>query len=279
MHPANHARSAYAKSTTAFRLPIQSNPASYTLTSVPNEISALQETAISETSSPHPARGGKAIRWFELSLVLLVCFGASLFASIKFVATGQPATQPRQAVDWGYLFLQEVVGLLLLGYVLWRRRLTFRDLGLTWSPADPLAGVLVALAAYLSYAVGYTLIHLANQAVFHSAEPSAAATRQIFGHASLLSIPLLVLNPLFEELIVRAYLMKEIRALTGSWLLAGAVSVAIQTAYHLYYGWVGALALGFQFLIFSLYYAKKQKATPIVVAHCFFDVWAMSRIW
>ncbi|MGA3129221.1 MAG: CPBP family intramembrane glutamic endopeptidase [Terracidiphilus sp.] len=246
---------------------------------MPNDIAVPEESSTEEAAPPDLARNGKALRWFELSLVLVVCFSSSLLASFRFLTNGADAAQPRQSADWGYLLFQEIIGLLLLGYVLWRRRMTFRDLGLSWSPGDPLAGILVAVAAYFSYVVGYTLIHLANQTFFHTAAQAGSVARQIFGHPTLLSIPLLFLNPLFEELIVRAYLMKEIRELTGSWLLAGAVSVAIQTAYHLYYGWVGALCLGFQFLVFSIYYANKRRATPIVVAHCIFDVWAMSRLW
>lgn len=250
-----------------------------TLEAVSNETSAPQESSTRAATSPEPAREEKAVRWFELSLVLLVCFGSSLITSFHFVTAGDATAYPQKGVDWGYLILQEVMGLLLLGYVLWRRRMTFRDLGLSWSPGQPITGVFLAAAAYLSYAVGYTLIHLAHQASYHAVAQAGTSARQIFGHPSLLSIPLMILNPLFEELIVRAYLMKEIRALTGSWLLAGAVSVAVQTAYHLYYGWVTALSLGFQFLVYSIYYAKKQRATPIVVAHAIMDVWAMSQLW
>lgn len=246
---------------------------------MPDEISAPQESSTTEPAPQEPARESKAIRWFELSLVLLVCFGSSLITSIHFVIAGDATSYPQQGVDWGYMILQEVIGLLLLAYVLWRRRMTFRDLGLTWSPGQPLIGAFVAVAAYLSYAVGYTLIHLARQAVFHAVAQAGPSARQVFGHPSLLSIPLLILNPLFEELIVRAYLMKEIRALTGSWLLAGAASVIIQTTYHLYYGWVGALSLGFQFLVYSIYYARKQRATPIVLAHAIMDTWAVSQLW
>jgi len=56
-------------------------------------------------------------------------------------------------------------------------------------------------------------------------------------------IPFSLLNPFFEELIVRAYLMTEIMDLTGSAMLAIATSVLLQASYHLYYGWFGALAL------------------------------------
>jgi len=156
--------------------------------------------------------------------------------------------------------------------------MTYRDLGLRWSLRDLLAGITVAVAAYFSYFIGYGLIYSAHHAIVHTAAQTGSTARQIFGHPSFLSIPLVILNPFFEELIVRAYLMKEIRELTGSWLLAGAASVAVQTTYHLYYGWVGALSLSFQFAFFSVYYAKSQKATPIVVAHGIFDAWGMLRL-
>jgi membrane protease YdiL (CAAX protease family) len=244
-----------------------------------NEISAPQEPSTGEAAPRELASREKALRWFELGLVLSVSFGTSLLASFRFVTYGAGAAQPQQTADWSYLIFQEVVGLLLLGYVLWRRRMTFRDLGLRWSSSTPLVGVLIAVAGYLSYAVGYTLIHLVYRALFHSAAQIGPTPHQVFGHPTLLSIPLVVLNPLFEEMIVRAYLMKEIRDLTGSWLLAGAASVVVQTTYHLYYGWLGALSLGFQFLVFSIYYARKQKATPVVLAHGILDVWGMSQLW
>jgi membrane protease YdiL (CAAX protease family) len=80
------------------------------------------------------------------------------------------------------------------------------------------------------------------------------------------------LNPFFEELIVRAYLMTEVLDLTGSSTLAVALSVALQFAYHLSYGWAAAISLSFQFLIFALYYAFTRRALPIIVAHSLFDI-------
>jgi len=56
-------------------------------------------------------------------------------------------------------------------------------------------------------------------------------------------------------------------------------SVAVQFSYHLYYGWAGAIALSFQFLIFALYYSHSRRALPIIAAHGFFDIWALFRLW
>jgi len=88
----------------------------------------------------------------------------------------------------------------------------------------------------------------------------------------------MLLNPFFEELIVRAYLMTEIGELTGSWILAVGVSVVFQAGYHIYYGWPVAVSLGFQFLVFALYYAKTRRAAPIILAHGIFDFWALIRL-
>ena len=66
-----------------------------------------------------------------------------------------------------------------------------------------------------------------------------------------MAVPYSLLNPFFEELTVRAYLMSEVQDLTGSMNLAAFLSVVVQFSYHLYYGWTGAIALSFQFLIFG----------------------------
>lgn len=80
------------------------------------------------------------------------------------------------------------------------------------------------------------------------------------------------INPIFEELIVRAYLMTEVKSLTGSTALAVVLSVLLQTSYHFYQGGLLALSLGIVFLIFSLYYARTNRILAPMVAHMIFDV-------
>ena len=93
-----------------------------------------------------------------------------------------------------------------------------------------------------------------------------------------MGIAFCLLNPFFEELVVRAYLMTEITELTGSTVWAFILSVVVQFSYHLYYGWAGAISLSFQFLVFALYYAHSRRALPVVLAHDFFDVYGMLRL-
>jgi len=72
--------------------------------------------------------------------------------------------------------------------------------------------------------------------------------------------------------------MTEVVQLTGSSALAVFLSVAVQFSYHLYYGWAGAISLAFLFLTLALYYARARRALPVIVAHGFFDIYALLRL-
>ncbi len=169
--------------------------------------------------------------------------------------------------------LQESIALLLLAYVLSRRNLRFTDLGL-----DGGVGLLVAGASYLAYVLGSLFVQTVHHAIYGNFAKSLSG-RDFFGHPPATVIPFILLNPFFEELIVRAYLMTEVRDLTGSSALAIAISVIAQFSYHLYYGWAGAISLSFQFLIFALYYARSRNILPVIVAHGLFDIYGMARLW
>jgi membrane protease YdiL (CAAX protease family) len=219
----------------------------------------------------------KRLRWFELCLVLLTACVPAFVNSLEFYLHGRDILPLIQRSNWDTRILVEITGLMLLGYVLLRRKRSFRDIGLRWSMRDLGIGVLVTIAAYVAYVIGYYLIHFALHPWFSSTQQGQTA-HDLYAHPSAMSIFLVLLNPFFEELIVRAYLMTEIAELTRSWVLAAAVSTIVQASYHLYYGWMGMLSLSFQFLIFSIYYAKARKALPVIVAHGIFDLVALIRL-
>jgi membrane protease YdiL (CAAX protease family) len=164
----------------------------------------------------------KRRRWFELFLVLLVAFGAPFINSLAVLRTGPSATSYISGSRWLGAMVQEVAALLVLGYVLSRRNLSFRDIGLRWSMREVGAGLLVTVVAYLMYAVGSLLIH------FLPIHMSSANARSFYVSPSAMIIPFSLLNPFFEELIVRAYLMTEIMNLTGSYALAIVASLGVQ---------------------------------------------------
>ena len=220
----------------------------------------------------------KSLRWFEICLVIVVAFGSYFLTSLNVLEHGAGALPHPQNGRWIVGIIQEATGLCLLGYVLLRRGIGFRQLGLRWSFREVGEGLLVAAASYLIYTVGYSIVHSLVRGIFPSAT-SGVTFHQVFAHPSIMAIPLFLLNPFFEELIVRAYLMTEIQALTGSWVTAAATSVAVQTSYHLYYGWEGALSLAFQFLVFSAYYATTRRVTPVIIAHGIFDFIGLLQVW
>jgi hypothetical protein len=217
-----------------------------------------------------PTASEARLRWFELTLVLLLTIGGSIASAIAILIYG-PAVAPPSNLRWIASGFHEVLGVVLLGYVLRRHGGRFRDIGLRWSWRDILAGAAVTVVSYLAYRSagrGLWLLHYALFGTF----PHAATARDLFGHGSYVMLLQMLLNPFYEELVVRAYLMTEVIELTGSTTLAVLLSVVVQTSYHLYYGLWTALALGVQFLVFSLYFARWRRALPLVLAHGYFDL-------
>lgn len=242
-------------------------------------VSAPTTLATAESSVTPP--GGpverKRQRWFELCLVLLIAVGGNLYNSLYILNDGLTAEMRVTNTRWLLGTGHEVASLLLLGYVLWNSGRRPSDIGLRWSFRDLGVGTLIAVASYVAYATANTFIYFLYVRLSGN-PPTAHAPRAIFGGFSIFAVPYSLVNPLFEELIVRAYLMTEIRYLTGSAALAVFVSVAVQFSYHLYYGWWIALSIAFQLLVLALYYARWRRALPLIVAHEIFDLYGLVRL-
>lgn len=215
---------------------------------------------------PEVLVGAGRQRWFEVGLVLLVTCGGAFLNALYILINGPNAAPHISNAGWLTGIVQEVAGLLLLAYVLSRRSLRFKYLGLRWSLRDVGVGLLVASVSFAAYLLGSTVVHLLHYGLYGSLAKGSSGS-DFFAHPSIAAIPFSLLNPFFEELIVRAYLMTEVSDLTGSSTLAVVASVAVQFSYHLYYGWAGAISLSFQFLVFALYYMRSRRALPIIVAH------------
>src|SRR6267154_1579222 len=194
--------------------------------------------------------GEKRQRWFELFLVLLMAIGGSLLQSLYLLHFGPSAAPRISSARWLIGLVHEATGLLLLGYG----------------------------GSYAAYVCGSMVVQFVHNIMYGSLVTGPTG-QDFFAHPGVAALPFALLNPFFEELTVRAYLMTEVLDLTDSSLLAVALSVAVQFSYHLYYGWAGAIALSFQFLIFALFYSHSRRALPIIAAHGFFDIWALFRLW
>jgi membrane protease YdiL (CAAX protease family) len=220
----------------------------------------------------------KRIAGSSCPLFSFVAFAGAFLSSV-YVLNNGPSPGPhtsnaRRSIN----IVHEITSRFLLRYVLSRGNLRFRDLGLhclcaTWDWVHSLAG-----ASYAMYAMGHALTHFLHNAIFSSPARNLTA-RDFFAHPAVLFVPFSIVNPFFEELIARAYPMTEVKDLTGSSALAVLISDAVQSSYHLCYGWEGAIALSFLFLTFALYYPRSRRAVPLIVARGFFDICALVRLW
>lgn len=220
----------------------------------------------------------KRRRWFELCLVLLVSYGSPILNSLYLLVSGPVAMPHISSLRWSIGIVQEMAALLLLGYVLSRRGHGFKSLGLRWSFRDAGIGVLVFGLSVFAYVVGASIVQVVHFWAYSTVVHGHTA-QDFFASPSLVFIPFSLLNPFFEELIARAYLMTEVVELTRSRSLAVILSVGLQFSYHLYYGWIGATSLAFVFLAFALYYVYARRALPVIVAHAFFDIIAFLRLF
>jgi membrane protease YdiL (CAAX protease family) len=99
----------------------------------------------------------------------------------------------------------------------------------------------------------------------------------MFGTAlGFLPVLYVLLNPFYEELLVRAFLISEMEAIYRGTALAVLASVALQTSYHLYQGLPMALSHIPAFLLFSLYFVRTRRILPVIFAHMLMDVSALA---
>jgi hypothetical protein len=96
----------------------------------------------------------RRVRWLELSLVLVIAFGGSFLSSLYVMKAGKAGLPMISEFRWARGFVQEIPCLFLLGYILSRRRKSFRDIGLRWSVRDLAVGLGLTLVSYLAYIIG-----------------------------------------------------------------------------------------------------------------------------
>jgi len=217
------------------------------------------------------------LRVAELILVMGVAFAGPIFAAIYEVITHRPTQTPDTVGAFVYYgLIHEALAIAVLAYVLFRQGRGLKDLGLTFRWPDVPISLLIAFASYVAFYVGYAVLVRNPQSLAQQAGSRADQTHTYLDAGLALGPVLFVLlNPFYEELIARAYVMSEVKDLTGSGALAVAISVALQTVYHLYQGVIMAVATGAGFLIFSLYYARSRRITPIILAHLYLDALAL----
>lgn len=96
-------------------------------------------------------------------------------------------------------------------------------------------------------------------------------------NAGALLLLLVVVSPVFEEAVVRAYLMTRLRdlGLGPVWCVLG--STIAQISYHLHTGLILGPGYAAIFLVFSLYFVRFRNLPVVILAHFYIDIgwWAV----
>jgi membrane protease YdiL (CAAX protease family) len=240
----------------------------------------VQEAPLTETPQPTAIVCDRKTRVLDAAVVLLVALWYPFYGCVLYAIYGDVSFSFRNAaaMRYSHMILYETVSLLVLAWVLRRQGRPFGDIGLKISFAEVLRSFPLFVVTYIALFVFSIVVQAAALAVTgHYAKPHVPNLFE--GGALIGGILVVFVNPWFEELIVRAFLMTELKALTGKAWVAVAVSTLVQAAYHLYQGWLGALSVGTVFLVFSFYFAKKQRILPVILAHCFSDAIALMHYY
>jgi len=209
-------------------------------------------------------------RWIDLCFVIGVTLSPQIIGSttvalhpemLRFTGTGiQVVQQIGMALG----------GLAILSYVFWKRGTGIDAFGKLPQRMDIVRGVLLFAAAYLAVfisAVAYFQIHR-HFTGHDSTEINIAA--MYASRFQILTIAFLFINPWYEELIVRGFLMTELSQLTNV-TIAVLASTVIQASYHTYQGSTNLVQLVPTFLLFSIYYTRTRRLFPLIVAHTLMD--------
>jgi membrane protease YdiL (CAAX protease family) len=219
-----------------------------------------------ETAAVGPeSDSAKVLRAFELLLVLFIAFSYSLLVSLFDWWHGVRSSDSHSLIADLSRIVDATGALSLLCYVLSRQGRNLHSLGLRAEKTDVLHALLLTI-------VSFAVRQILRLAIFDSPLSTGVAAHPWMALTGIPSLgPITIVALLFsaakEEIIVRAFMVTEVVELTGQIPLAILSSVCLQALYHLYQGSPNALLHSGSFLLYSIYYAKYRRITPVILAH------------
>ncbi|HEY2404189.1 MAG TPA: type II CAAX endopeptidase family protein [Steroidobacteraceae bacterium] len=213
---------------------------------------------------------------FELSVVLLLAFGltvpGNLLALLSPTYLAQRTTPPvNNAALVGTLVYELVIMCILIPFLKargWNRE----RLGFLPSIQDTVWGVGLLGAYYVIVLVFESILgSVWPQVVIGMSHIHLNAGH--FDWGILLAVS--IVNPVFEELFVCAYLITALKERFGA-TTAINVSAGIRVFYHFYQGALAVLSITPLALLFGYWFARTGRLWPLIVAHALQDFIALS---
>ena len=218
----------------------------------------------------------KKFRALELSLVVAVAFAAPIFVAVYSLFSGSSTGGTREpGVFVFYGLIYELLAIAVMVYVLARQGRTLKEIGFFFSWKDLPVSLVLIVVSYLAFYICYVLVFYGY---YYAGWPlTQPGETQTYLDAGLIfgTLLFILVNPFYEELIARAYVISEVKYLSGSTLMAVVISVGLQTSYHLYQGVPLAISLGALSAVLSIYYVKYKRIVPVILAHLYFDLIAL----
>jgi membrane protease YdiL (CAAX protease family) len=207
--------------------------------------------------------------------LLVLAFILPVLGSVLIV-TGVVQAKPATPLKTTAQIVQELVSLAALFVILKRQKRYLRAIGFQIDPGvrDIGHSVLLFVAAFVANYVVYAIVVMIWFAATGHAPSVWRNASVVFGNAGVLFVVLVLINPFFEELLVRAYLITEVERIKDT-RTAIVVSIVLQSSYHLYQGIPSALGLAGCFTLFSVYFVRTRRALPLILAHLYLDVVAL----
>jgi len=217
-------------------------------------------------------------RIMALILVSFVSFAQFILASAYSKGGASTAVNQRMAEVRVLLGLVSEVGSLgVLWYVLFAQARGWASIGWDFRLRDLADGIGLFFVGNIAARLLVAFVQAAYISV-SGHRPAINSIHGMLGYGiSTVSVVFVLLNPFFEEMIVRGYLMSEVLDLGGGGILALFVSVTLQMSYHSYQGLIRCVGLAAFFCIYSIYFLKKRRIAPVVFAHLLMDALFLLR--
>lgn len=215
---------------------------------------------------------------FEVVTVLAVTVLPVAIISATIMMAGQGGTVTTSNVVGAVLpnSVHNLVGTLLVAYVIYQRGDSLRRFGWHIRPAvfpGSLAVFVLAIAAY-----ALVCMVLNSLGSLNVETPGARLEDEMVRQGGKgIFLLLVVTSPLFEQTVVRAYLMTRLRDLGFGWTWCILASTIVQTLYHVHKGIPLVLAYCASFLVFALCFARYRNLPVLILAHLYIDLvwWAI----
>ena len=230
----------------------------------------VQQTPAIDAQAP-PAVYLPRQRWIDLGLVMLISFVPSIVGATHemFYPSGRRLARSNFGFAMGLVNMASC--LLLLLYIFARQKRTLKSIGLGFHWTDFFAALwltFVAIFLVLLQNIGVRMV------ASHFLGRPADIRNPDFetGVLAPLILAYSIASPIFEEVLVRGYLMTELIELRQPLWLATVASILVQTSYHVYYGFAGAVSLSGFFILLAVYFAFSRRLLPVILAHMYWDV-------